>query len=126
MLNFNDLEINNNEPIYIQICKHTKRQIFQKSGVDGDVFPSRRELAAKLGINPNTIQKAYKHLEDEGILYTKSNTVSSLIIDERLYTRISAEFKIEFIGNVIKEAKLCNLSFKQVIDMLSEQWEEQE
>lgn len=126
MLNFNDITINNNEPIYVQICKHTKRQIFQRSAVNGDIFPSRRELAAKLGINPNTIQKAYKHLEDEGILYTKSNTVSSLIVDEEIYSRISSEFKTEFIGSIINEAKLCNLTFKQVVDMLSEQWEEDE
>ena len=125
MIDFNDIIINNTESIYVQICKHIKRQILQKSAVNGDVLPSRRELAAKLGINPNTIQKAYKHIEDEGILYTRSNTVSSLIVDEQTYLKISDEFKTEFIGSIIKEAKLCNLSFKQVVDMLSEQWEEE-
>ena len=32
-----------------------------------------RELAMQLSINPNTVQKAYKQLEDEGIINTISN-----------------------------------------------------
>ena len=126
MLHFSTITINKSEPIYMQVCKHIKRQIFQNTAADGDALPSRRELAAKLGINPNTIQKAYKHLEGEGILYTGSNTVSFLIVNEQTYAGISEEFRTEFIDGVIKEAKLCSFTFKQVVDMLSKQWEEDE
>ena len=126
MVNFNTITINKFEPIYIQICKHIKRQIFQNTAANGDALPSRRELAAELGINPNTIQKAYKQLESEELLYTESNTVSFLIVNEQTHAKISEEFRTEFIGSVIKEAKLCGFTFKQVVDMLSKQWEEDE
>ena len=35
-----------------------------------DKLPSVRELAASLAINPNTIQRAYRELENEGYIYT--------------------------------------------------------
>ena len=38
----------------------------------GEKLPSVRELAASLAINPNTIQRAYKELENEGYIYTVS------------------------------------------------------
>ena len=36
----------------------------------GDKLPSVRELASQLAINPNTIQRAYRELENEGYIYT--------------------------------------------------------
>ena len=35
-------------------------------------LPSVRELASRLAINPNTISRAYKELEQEGFLYTQA------------------------------------------------------
>ena len=37
---------------------------------DGDRLPSVRNLALKLGVNPNTVAKAYQELERQGIIYT--------------------------------------------------------
>ena len=50
-------------PIYLQILLYIKRGIIAGSIVDGAELPSRRVLSALLGVNPNTVQKAYKLLE---------------------------------------------------------------
>lgn len=57
-------------PIYEQIKDGYRQLIVQKViGVD-EKLPSVRELATTLTINPNTIQRAYRELEQEGYLYT--------------------------------------------------------
>ena len=57
-------------PIYEQVKDGIRKQAY--SGVIGpdEKLPSVRELAMKLAINPNTISRAYKDLEQEGFLYT--------------------------------------------------------
>ena len=57
-------------PIYEQVKDGIRKLAY--SGVLGpdDKLPSVRELAMKLAINPNTISRAYKELEQEGFIYT--------------------------------------------------------
>ena len=59
-------------PIYEQVKDGIRKLAY--SGVIGpdEKLPSVRELAMKLAINPNTISRAYKDLEQEGFLYTVS------------------------------------------------------
>jgi len=57
-------------PIYEQVKDGIRKLAY--SGVVGpdEKLPSVRELASKLAINPNTISRAYKELEQEGFIYT--------------------------------------------------------
>ena len=57
-------------PIYEQVKDGIRKLAY--AGVLGpdEKLPSVRELAMKLAINPNTISRAYKELEQEGFLYT--------------------------------------------------------
>lgn len=75
------INLQGKETIYEQI----KNQIikFINAGVlkADDKLPSVRELASSLGINPNTVQKAYSELEADGYIYSlnkKGNFVSDL------------------------------------------------
>ena len=65
MLDFTKLELNTAEPVYVQIVSFVKRQIFTGTAEKGESLPSRRELAAILKINPNTVQKAFRLMEEE-------------------------------------------------------------
>jgi len=58
-------------PLYEQIKEKLKRLIIDGLLTEHSPLPSVRELAVKLAINPNTIQKAYKDLEAEGFIYSK-------------------------------------------------------
>ncbi len=57
-------------PIWEQIRDGFKKQILAGALAAGDKLPSVRALAGELGINPNTIQRAYTELENEGFVYT--------------------------------------------------------
>jgi len=66
------LNYRDTKPIYIQIRDGIKKLIITGAIKTDEKLPSVRELAGSLTINPNTIQKAYKELEQEGYLYTIS------------------------------------------------------
>ena len=60
-----------NSPVYQQLIDQVKRQIALAKITPGEKLPTVRQLAASLVINPNTIAKAYKQLEREGIIETR-------------------------------------------------------
>lgn len=57
-------------PIYEQIYDELRRLVISGAVGQDERLPSVRELAAKLAINPNTIQRAYRELENEGYICT--------------------------------------------------------
>ena len=60
------LDYRDSRPIYAQIADRYRAQITAGILRHGDRLPSVRELACRLAINPNTIQRAYRELEMEG------------------------------------------------------------
>ena len=58
-------------PVYRQIIDNIKREIALGHLTKGQKLPTVRRLAAQLIINPNTIAKAYRQLESEGIISTR-------------------------------------------------------
>jgi len=64
------LNYRDTRPIYEQIYDGLRRLMISGAIVPEDKLPSVRELAAELAINPNTIQRAYRELEQAGYIYT--------------------------------------------------------
>ena len=64
------IDLRSRVPIYEQIINNIKE--FALSGIfkPDEQIPSIRQLTQQLGINPNTIQKAYAELERQGVIYT--------------------------------------------------------
>lgn len=65
-----NIRITGKRSVYLEIAEEYKR--FIRLGVlsDGDKLPSVRALAVELGINPNTVERAYTLLESEGYIRT--------------------------------------------------------
>lgn len=63
-LNYRDVR-----PFYEQIKDEIRRMVIVGAVETDEKLPSVRELAARLTINPNTIQRAYRELEQEGYIY---------------------------------------------------------
>ena len=65
--------------VYQQIIDQVKRDIALGRLKTGEKLPTVRQLAAQLLINPNTIAKAYRVLEQEKIIVTRSGSGSKYI-----------------------------------------------
>ena len=55
-------------PVYDQIIRKIKHSIAKKSLLENEGLPSIRELASFLKVNPNTVARAYRELQQEGII----------------------------------------------------------
>jgi Predicted transcriptional regulators len=65
------MEFNAHKAIYLQICDQINEKILSGELKSEDRIPSVRELGATLGVNPNTIMRAYDYLQNKGIIYNK-------------------------------------------------------
>ncbi|UBU16730.1 GntR family transcriptional regulator [Nonomuraea gerenzanensis] len=62
------LDLNDARPLHEQVASAIRRAIGEGSYRPGDRLPPARDLAAALGINPNTVLRALRDLRDEGLL----------------------------------------------------------
>ena len=72
------INFNNRDPVYVQVIRHLKEQIAKGFYEPGQEIPSRRELANQLKINPNTAQRAYKEMEEQGLIFTEGICLGAL------------------------------------------------
>lgn len=124
MLDFEKLEWSGTEPVYQQIAKFVKQQIFTGAAVQGEALPSRRELAAILRVNPNTVQKAFRLMEEEGFLVTPPHAVSTLQWEGATFAAIREELTAELVEEFVKKAQANGLTLAQVQALLAEKWGE--
>jgi GntR family transcriptional regulator len=64
------LNYRDSRPIYEQIKDGLRRMIVTGAMAQDEKLPSVRAMATQLSINPNTIQRAYNELEQEGYIYS--------------------------------------------------------
>ena len=57
-------------PIYEQLCQNVIKLACAEVFKPGDKLPPVRTLATQLGVNPNTVAKAYRMLEADGYIYS--------------------------------------------------------
>ena len=69
-------------PIYSQLMEQIKRRIITGEYPPGEKMPSVRELAMEAAVNPNTMQKAFAQLEQEGLLHTQ-RTSGRFVTEDR-------------------------------------------
>lgn len=61
-------------PAYLQIVEQTRRALENGVLTIGDQLPTAREVVAATGINPNTVLKAYRELERQGLVEGRVGT----------------------------------------------------
>lgn len=72
------LDFDPTRPIYLQIIEAVKKRTAQGIYRAGNRLPSVREMAAEMGVNPNTLSRAYMELEREGFITTRRGEGSSI------------------------------------------------
>lgn len=111
-------------PIWEQIRDGFKRQILADVLTAGDKLPSVRALASELGINPNTIQRAYTELETTGFVYTVAGR--GCFVAEKSEGSLIAEqsARLEDFKKAVKEALESGIDKKRLLEILEKETEE--
>ena len=106
------------EPIYEQIVREVEKLITLGVLTPGSQIPSVRALAYDLGINPNTVKKAYDMLEENGLIISKSTKGTFISDDVSMAKKQKIEELMEKIQYIIKELESYGLTREEIINRL--------
>lgn len=104
-------------PIYEQLCRSITKAAALGALEPNAALPSVRSLAQELGINPNTVQKAYQILEYDGIIYSLPGKGSFLSPDASALTR-QKELALERLTQAAENAAECGIDEEQAIKII--------
>ena len=123
MITFENFIMADGSPIYLQILLYIKRGIIAGSICDGDELPSRRVLSALLGVNRKTVQKAYKMLEDEGLIASRTGAKSYVVVTEAKLKEIRAELLDADAMEAVSKLKQMGVSKEEAHALIDRFWE---
>ncbi|MBN1292100.1 MAG: GntR family transcriptional regulator [Candidatus Latescibacteria bacterium] len=106
-------------PIYLQIMEEIKKRAVRGLYRPGEQLPSVRDMAKEMEVNPNTIARVYRELEQEGFIETRRGRGSFITEDS---SRIEAErtkFGRDATQRFIRDITELDMTDKQIQDMLS-------
>lgn len=123
MVSFEQLVLNDRSPIYLQIVRFVQRGIISGVIQNQEELPSRRVLSSLLSVNPNTVQRAYKIMEDEWLIESRTGAKSCISITEDRLVRIRKQLVTEEIRSAITIFKQMGLSRQETLDQINALWD---
>ena len=118
-----DFNLRSKIPIFEQVKNQIKKYIDLGIYAPKDKLPSVRELASSLNVNPNTIERAFNELENEGYIYSLNK--KGFFVSEK----VKILTNVQILSNLEKEivlAKNKNISKIDLLDLLNKIYKEGE
>lgn len=113
------LDYKNGVPIYDQLVNGIIRLKMWGVLKPDEPLPSVRQLAQKMSINPNTVQRAYRMLEEKGVIYSVAGKGSFVASDDNCTDAIKQKAAEQFL-KAISEAKQMGLCVSELINIVKE------
>lgn len=107
-----NIDLTSRVPIYEQLYKKTVELVMKGVLKEQAQLPSVRSLAKELGVNPNTVSKAYQQLERDGIIYSVSGRGS--FISKINHTSLK-EYAFEDFDKAVEEALKASVTKEELI-----------
>ena len=126
LVTFEGLRLEEGMPIYLQIIRYLERGIAAGTVRDGDELPSRRVLSARLGVNPNTIQKAFRALEDAGVITSRAGAKSEVSLTPERAEAIRRRLLEEEAAALVGALRQMGLDREQAAALVLQLWDRQE
>ena len=117
------LDYSDGKPIYEQIRDNLKQLIIDGILKTDEKIPSVRELAVTMAINPNTIQKAYKMLEDDGLMESHSGAKSYMCFDDTTVASVRKQLLESDATAIISSLKQMGLNKEEALALIETHWE---
>ena len=105
------MDFENDKPIYIQLMDDIKAGIINETYQPGDRLPSIRDYAKDMMVNPNTGQKAYAELEQEGYIYSKRGIGYFVNEDPDTIKKLKYSYLDKEINDLVD--KLVNMKYEK-------------
>lgn len=109
------MEFKSDKAIFEQIAEYVCEKILREDYRPEDRIPSVREFGATLMVNPNTVMRAYEHLERHGIIYSKRGIGFLISPDSR--PKAAALMREDFFKSVpafVSRMRLLGIGFDEL------------
>ena len=126
MCNFGGFVPADGLPIYLQIVRYVERGVAAGTIADGEELPSRRVLSAQLGVNPNTGQKAYRLLEEEGLITSRSGAKSEVCAPPDRAEALRAKLLEQEIAGFVRSLRQSGLEKEAALELIDRLWDRKE
>ena len=118
------LDYRDARPIYEQVRDGLRSLMVTGVLAAGEKLPSVRSLAMELAINPNTIQRAYMQLEQEGLIYPVKGT-GNFIADSEEVRKLSKASYTKELKAMIQKGKAMGMNEEELIYIIGECYKEE-
>ena len=117
---FIQIEANVDKPIYAQLASQLIEAIARGTLIGGETLPSVRTLAADLGMNMHTVNKAYHELEKKGTIriVPKSGAIVNELLTNEI-NKINLERITEEFKPIVAEAIVLGMKPKDISNLIS-------
>ena len=126
MISFESFRAEDGSPIYQQIIAFLKRGAAAGMVRDGEELPSRRVLSAMLGVNPNTVQKAYHLLEEEGLMVSRVGAGSVMVLPPERIEAIRGQLLETEARAIVRRMRQLGLDRERARELVDLYWNEVE
>ena len=113
-----NLDYQSRIPIYEQIVNNIEKYVAVGILREKSQIPSIRELANNLGINPNTVKKAYDILENRGVIMTISTKGTFISNNTKMVLENKIDKEINLIKDKTRELENMGISKKEIMERI--------
>ena len=113
------LKLLGKQDVYVEIAERYKEYIQLGVFKNGDKLPSIRELTETVGVNPNTIQKAYAVLDSEGLLVSAAGRGCFVSANATEIIKAKAEKQLPEFEDTVKKLLTSGISKEKLIEIIN-------
>jgi GntR family transcriptional regulator len=114
-----ELDFRGHIPIYVQIVERVKHMIATEVLKPGDQLPTVRQLAADLRVNFNTIARAYRMLDEAGVISTQQGRGTYVLepLPPEQATRLRKTALEELAKSFLQEAERMGFEIEEIAEV---------
>ena len=113
------VDLRDQTPIYEQIVVSIKEHINRAELRPGDPLPTVRQLAQDLGVNLNTVARAYRELAKQGILSVRQGRGASVVSARGRYGAAEQENLRKKVKRLVNEALLLGVGSQELHGLIN-------
>lgn len=113
-------KLDKNRPVCPQITEQICVKIASGEFVAGEKLPSVREVALEAGVNPNTVQKSFEQLEQNGVIYSVRGSGNFVSNNISIAKQSAVEIITQKTASYIEEMRRLGLDNAQILKYIEE------
>lgn len=117
-----DIQRTRGHPVYLQIVDQIERRVAASTLSPGDPLPSVRALAQQLGLNPNTVVRAYRELEARGLVESRHGQGTFIAAGGG---RPAARLLSGHAGEFVRAARELGASLPEAVEAIELAWDQE-